>query len=184
MKTAVRRSPVLALLYGAPIGLLGGLIGLGGAEFRLPVLVGMFGHPARRSQPPEGRDLQGDSRDRRQRTRRQRARPITHHHGQPAQDLDLHGGELARNSAAIRKGSGSSDPGPLIPRKHAPPSVPACSLPRVISGQCLVLNRGIEQRRPKLIARHVSSHHTALHRVSIAQSLEHEESNSGTSGDA
>lgn len=44
-----RRSPVLALLYGAPIGLLGGLIGLGGAEFRLPVLVGAFRYPARRA---------------------------------------------------------------------------------------------------------------------------------------
>jgi hypothetical protein len=31
----VRRSPVAALLWGAPIGGLGGLIGLGGAEFRL-----------------------------------------------------------------------------------------------------------------------------------------------------
>jgi uncharacterized membrane protein YfcA len=39
----VCRSPVAALLYGAPIGLLGGLIGLGGAEFRLPVLAGVFG---------------------------------------------------------------------------------------------------------------------------------------------
>ena len=45
----VRRSPVLALLYGAPIGLLGGLIGLGGAEFRLPVLAGVFGYRARRA---------------------------------------------------------------------------------------------------------------------------------------
>ena len=42
-----RRSPVLAALWGAPIGLLGGLIGLGGAEFRLPVLVGVFGYAAR-----------------------------------------------------------------------------------------------------------------------------------------
>lgn len=32
-----------------PIGLLGGLIGLGGAEFRLPVLVGVFGYAARRA---------------------------------------------------------------------------------------------------------------------------------------
>jgi|SRR5215213_8650059 len=43
------RSPVAALLYGAPIGLLGGLIGLGGAEFRLPVLAGVFGYAARRA---------------------------------------------------------------------------------------------------------------------------------------
>lgn len=39
----------MALLYGAPIGLLGGLIGLGGAEFRLPVLVGVFNYAARRA---------------------------------------------------------------------------------------------------------------------------------------
>jgi uncharacterized protein len=45
----LRRSPVAALLYGAPIGLLGGLIGLGGAEFRLPVLAGVFGYAARRA---------------------------------------------------------------------------------------------------------------------------------------
>lgn len=45
----VRRSPKLAFLYGAPIGLLGGLIGLGGAEFRLPVLVGVFRYAARRA---------------------------------------------------------------------------------------------------------------------------------------
>jgi uncharacterized membrane protein YfcA len=45
----VRRSPISALLYGAPIGLLGGLIGLGGAEFRLPVLAGAFRYPARRA---------------------------------------------------------------------------------------------------------------------------------------
>jgi uncharacterized membrane protein YfcA len=48
-KPEVRRSPVAALLYGAPIGLLGGLIGLGGAEFRLPVLAGVFGYGARRA---------------------------------------------------------------------------------------------------------------------------------------
>src|SRR5215218_8135319 len=48
-KQEVRRSPVAALLYGTPIGLLGGLIGLGGAEFRLPVLAGVFGYAARRA---------------------------------------------------------------------------------------------------------------------------------------
>ena len=48
-KPEVRRSPVAALLYGAPIGLLGGLIGLGGAEFRLPVLAGVFRYPVRRA---------------------------------------------------------------------------------------------------------------------------------------
>src|SRR5919112_388370 len=46
---SVRRSPLAALLYGAPIGFLGGLIGLGGAEFRLPVLAGIFGYAARRA---------------------------------------------------------------------------------------------------------------------------------------
>jgi uncharacterized membrane protein YfcA len=35
-----------AFLYGTPIGLLGGLIGLGGAEFRLPVLTRIFGYKA------------------------------------------------------------------------------------------------------------------------------------------
>ena len=48
-KPEVHRSPVAALLYSAPIGLLGGLIGLGGAEFRLPVLAGVFGYAARRA---------------------------------------------------------------------------------------------------------------------------------------
>lgn len=48
-KPEVRRSPVAALLYGAPIGLFGGLVGLGGAEFRLPVLAGVFGYAARRA---------------------------------------------------------------------------------------------------------------------------------------
>lgn len=40
-----QRSPTFAVLWGAPIG----LIGLGGAEFRLPVLVGVFGYAARRA---------------------------------------------------------------------------------------------------------------------------------------
>ena len=35
-------SPWTALFWGAAIGTLGGLIGLGGAEFRLPVLLGLF----------------------------------------------------------------------------------------------------------------------------------------------
>ena len=46
---SIKRSPRLALMYGAPIGVLGGLIGLGGAEFRLPVLAGVFGYGARRA---------------------------------------------------------------------------------------------------------------------------------------
>ena len=35
-----------AALAGIAIGILGGLIGLGGAEFRLPVLIGLFGFVA------------------------------------------------------------------------------------------------------------------------------------------
>src|SRR5215207_9229982 len=35
-----------ALATGAGVGLLGGLIGLGGAEFRLPLLIGLFGFAA------------------------------------------------------------------------------------------------------------------------------------------
>ncbi|MFN6977571.1 MAG: sulfite exporter TauE/SafE family protein [Gemmobacter sp.] len=38
----VRRSRPAAFLGGAAIGTLGGLIGLGGAEFRLPLLIGLF----------------------------------------------------------------------------------------------------------------------------------------------
>ncbi|KAF1083935.1 Sulfite exporter TauE/SafE [Sporotomaculum syntrophicum] len=40
------QKPLHALLTGAPIGCLGGLIGLGGAEFRLPVLIGLFKYSA------------------------------------------------------------------------------------------------------------------------------------------
>ena len=35
-----------AFLTGAAVGLLGGLVGLGGAEFRLPLLIGLFGFVA------------------------------------------------------------------------------------------------------------------------------------------
>lgn len=48
-KPTARPSPSRAFLYGAPIGLLGDLIGLGGAEIRLPVLVGVLGDTARRA---------------------------------------------------------------------------------------------------------------------------------------
>jgi uncharacterized membrane protein YfcA len=48
-KNGPRRSSRSALLYGVPIGLLGGLIGLGGAEFRLPILAGVFRYGARRA---------------------------------------------------------------------------------------------------------------------------------------
>lgn len=40
------RSPSAAFASGAVIGTLGGLIGLGGAEFRLPLLIGLFHFPA------------------------------------------------------------------------------------------------------------------------------------------
>ena len=38
-----------AALAGAGVGVLGGLLGLGGAEFRLPLLVGIFGYALRRA---------------------------------------------------------------------------------------------------------------------------------------
>ena len=39
-------SPLGVFVTGAGIGILGGLIGLGGAEFRLPLLIGLFGFAA------------------------------------------------------------------------------------------------------------------------------------------
>ncbi|MGC5328971.1 sulfite exporter TauE/SafE family protein [Brevibacillus sp. SYSU BS000544] len=41
--------PFWAAITAIPIGCLGGLIGLGGAEFRLPVLVGLFKYSARKA---------------------------------------------------------------------------------------------------------------------------------------
>jgi uncharacterized membrane protein YfcA len=46
-----RKRSGLAFLYATPIGVLGGLIGLGGAEFRLPVLAGPLGYTARKAVP-------------------------------------------------------------------------------------------------------------------------------------
>lgn len=46
-----RRRFRLSFLYAVPIGVLGGLIGLGGAEFRLPVLAGTLGYPVRQAVP-------------------------------------------------------------------------------------------------------------------------------------
>jgi uncharacterized membrane protein YfcA len=40
------RSLVGAVAVGALVGVLGGMIGLGGAEFRLPLLIGVFGFVA------------------------------------------------------------------------------------------------------------------------------------------
>lgn len=42
---------LLAFLTGLPVALLGGLIGLGGAEFRLPLLVSVFGYTVRGAIP-------------------------------------------------------------------------------------------------------------------------------------
>lgn len=42
MVSAPRNNPAAAFAGGAAIGTLGGLIGLGGAEFRLPLLIGLF----------------------------------------------------------------------------------------------------------------------------------------------
>ncbi len=41
----------LSFFYAVPIGVLGGLIGLGGAEFRLPVLAGTLGYSVRQAVP-------------------------------------------------------------------------------------------------------------------------------------
>src|SRR5688572_9007674 len=45
MSTEQERRPFTALAGGTVIGALGGLIGLGGAEFRLPVLLSVFRFP-------------------------------------------------------------------------------------------------------------------------------------------
>jgi len=45
-KSCEVRSPFSVFTSGAAIGTLGGLIGLGGAEFRLPLLIGLFGFSA------------------------------------------------------------------------------------------------------------------------------------------
>jgi uncharacterized membrane protein YfcA len=44
--STARQSSSSAVIAGALIGILGGLIGLGGAEFRLPLLIGIFGFVA------------------------------------------------------------------------------------------------------------------------------------------
>lgn len=49
--TPLSRRSKLAFSYAVPIGVLGGLIGLGGAEFRLPVLAGPLRYPARQAVP-------------------------------------------------------------------------------------------------------------------------------------
>jgi uncharacterized membrane protein YfcA len=44
-----KKTSLLSFAIGAPIGCLGGLIGLGGAEFRLPFLLKTFDKPAKRA---------------------------------------------------------------------------------------------------------------------------------------
>jgi uncharacterized membrane protein YfcA len=48
-RTSAWNTPTLAVLTGVGVGTLGGLIGLGGAEFRLPILVAVFGYGLRRA---------------------------------------------------------------------------------------------------------------------------------------
>jgi uncharacterized membrane protein YfcA len=50
-ETTAQHRMRLSFLYAVPIGLLGGLIGLGGAEFRLPVLAGPLRYSARQAVP-------------------------------------------------------------------------------------------------------------------------------------
>jgi len=47
----VSPGPLSAAIAGAAVGVLGGLLGLGGAEFRLPVFVGLFAFTLRRAIP-------------------------------------------------------------------------------------------------------------------------------------
>lgn len=47
----VESRSLAAFLYAIPVSLLAGLIGLGGAEFRLPVMVGLMGETVRRAVP-------------------------------------------------------------------------------------------------------------------------------------
>ncbi len=51
MSLPIRHHPRIAFFYAVPIGALGGLIGLGGAEFRLPVLAGVLGYSVRQAVP-------------------------------------------------------------------------------------------------------------------------------------
>lgn len=50
-KLRMKKTSALAFLYSVPIAILGGLIGLGGAEFRLPVLAGPLGYTVRQAVP-------------------------------------------------------------------------------------------------------------------------------------
>src|SRR5215210_3725061 len=50
-RPVLERRSTLAVLHPVPIGVLGGLPGLGGAELRLPVLAGPLGYSARKAVP-------------------------------------------------------------------------------------------------------------------------------------
>ena len=50
-KRGVTSGPLSAALAGGGVGVLGGLLGLGGAEFRLPLLVALFGYTLRQAIP-------------------------------------------------------------------------------------------------------------------------------------
>ncbi|SDU76543.1 Uncharacterized membrane protein YfcA [Jiangella alkaliphila] len=73
----VRQRPAAAFLAGALVGVLGGLIGLGGAEFRLPILIGMFGFAALAAVILNKGDEPGRRRDHAARTPRRRAAATT-----------------------------------------------------------------------------------------------------------
>lgn len=51
MKNLLHKRSLFAFFYAIPISLLGGLMGLGGAEFRLPVLVGLLGYITQQAVP-------------------------------------------------------------------------------------------------------------------------------------
>jgi hypothetical protein len=54
------RNPAAGFAAGATVGLLGGLIGLGGAEFRLPLLIALYQstvRPSRGSGPPLAKEV-------------------------------------------------------------------------------------------------------------------------------
>lgn len=51
VENATQNRYLAAFLYAIPVGLVGGLVGLGGAEFRLSVLVGALRFPVRRAVP-------------------------------------------------------------------------------------------------------------------------------------
>ena len=55
------RRPMAAALAGAAVAVLGGLIGLGGAEFRLPLLIAVFAVFPHRAIPHKPANQPGDA---------------------------------------------------------------------------------------------------------------------------